>query len=1129
MALGRSEDLTTRLMATNQASAEIRKVSDEMDKLSGRVALPKLSTTDNASDDIKAVGDRLDRLDGTTATATVTADDRASSAVRAISDRLKDLSDEDVLVVLKAEGDDAQRELDKLTKSLRNVQDMADDEVEVRLSARDEVSAKVAAARREIATVSGRIAEARLLADDQVSPKVRAAEAELRDLDGQLAQARLDVIDNLTGDVQAAEARLADLDGRRARASLELDKARFDAELREALLDINRVDGRTANAKIEAANRASSELLRVQREIDALDGESATVNVDARGLDGVLDKLGSLPGALGQVGGSIGNLLKSGGGLTAAAGAAGGIATAFLSAANYAADLAIEADEIARLTGGTVEQASGLAGLWKQTGADVNDLADVLLQMNGVLLDDADVAKQLGINLNDGRNITERFVQVVEAIGRSTLGSADKAKLMSAAFGEEGVRQVNRLTSSIGFDLAGAIDDLPDELIQSDEDVKKARDLRNEVTKITTEFQALAAELGGSVIPLLKTAVDLVQAATSPEVQGSSKVNRDIFGLKGNWDASWRYIFDDAPRKVGTWETEIERAFGDAGVAADAFEVRLAGAGEALGRQADEARRATNQLIPLGAAWEQVARNLAAPREVPIVGAALRGVDVFDEFRKAAQLTYETIARSGDWGKAALEGGLSGMQKYSTQMGALKDITAGYEAAMDNLVAAVGEGAVTFDVATEAGRRNRDALKEVAGALNVELAAAYDGANGNMDVFKDRATELGERTLRRLRDELGLDTDQVNALRVELGLTEGDYEARFKLAGAEEARMKIGLLQSSIDDLPTDVETRVNQRIINGDYVGALAEIEWYYAQNPANLPTDTYGRDVDRGRREGQSWLDRVGSWLPVDTWGRDVDRGRRDAQQHAARYPVEAPVDTVARNVEQGRYDAQRHAARYPVQAPTDTYGRDVDRGRRDAQNWFDRAAAWLPVDSWARDYGKARDDISWFYNRYPVGAPVATYPTNLNRTWGDIYDWFAGNPIPIAAKIPGVGVIYGASGGTAPPNRVMIAGENNRPEFVNGRLVTGPTVVPPGGRVRGEASTQALMERLVTALNNATGSAAVVAQLDRVIDQLASLGGGSGGGSSPTFVSYNLPAGADPLAVERARREYIRANGS
>ena len=110
--------------------------------------------------------------------------------------------------------------------------------------------------------------------------------------------------------------------------------------------------------------------------------------------------------------------------------------------------------------------------MWKQSGADINDLNDVLLQMNGVLQTSPDLAKQIGVNLKDGADVGSRFVEVVGKIQSSTLGASEKAQLMSQMFGEEGVRQVAKLTASIDGPLSSAIENVSEaQIISEDEDV----------------------------------------------------------------------------------------------------------------------------------------------------------------------------------------------------------------------------------------------------------------------------------------------------------------------------------------------------------------------------------------------------------------------------------------------------------------------------------------------------------------------------------------------------------------------------------------------------------------------------------------------------------------------------------
>ena len=200
---------------------------------------------------------------------------------------------------------------------------------------------------------------------------------------------------------------------------------------------------------IDADDKASADLDDVRRKASALDGTDVDIDVTATGLDGVIGKFEQLPGAIGAAAGAL-RTLGTAGGIGAAAGAA-------LALADNLADASLSAEVLAGLTGDSLENASRLQAVWKTTGADVNDLADVLLQMNGVLADTPELAKQIGINLDDGRTIGERFIQVFELIKAGAIDTATQSKLL----GEEGVRQVARLTASYD-DLEAALADVSD-------------------------------------------------------------------------------------------------------------------------------------------------------------------------------------------------------------------------------------------------------------------------------------------------------------------------------------------------------------------------------------------------------------------------------------------------------------------------------------------------------------------------------------------------------------------------------------------------------------------------------------------------------------------------------------------
>src|SRR4029077_21267659 len=92
----------------------------------------------------------------------------------------------------------------------------------------------------------------------------------------------------------------------------------------------------------------------------------------------------------------------------------------------------------------------------------------------------------------------------------------------------------------------------------------------------------------------------------------------------------------------------------------------------------------------------------------------------------------------------------------------------------------------------------------------------------------------------KLAPQFGNNKEKIDEVIRSLGLMPDQITTRYDLAGTEEARIKIGLLQGSIAALPKDVQTRVNQQIILGDYQGALNTIQSYYNGHPATVKVNT-------------------------------------------------------------------------------------------------------------------------------------------------------------------------------------------------------------------------------------------------------------------------------------------------
>ncbi len=434
---------------------------------------------------------------------------------------------------------------------------------------------------------------------------------------------------------------------------------------------------------------------------------------------------------------------------------------------------------------------------------------------------------QMGEYMVDARNDGDKLGDVMRNFGAvagpialltvavSAVGSIFKA---SGERAERAKEQVDAFTDSLGNvdDATAAVEGLADQMSNFDADARTA-------WGGFVEGVSAAAE----AIPL-------------------------VGGLIGD---AGQNVSDVIPTflKLGISARDIGQAAAEGGTEWDKLQVKLWGAQE-IGqitsaeyaaasqvlygfRDSAEAAAKVNEFLGEEVKGSGIEAKAAALR----IGAGVVEMQKWAEESTAAAEASKTFAEETgtiEFGLADIAAGLSAMSSYNDMLFAAADQAQVDEEAFDNLSASVKENGETFDVTTEAGRANQDALEDVARALEDDLAKAYQTADGDQDTFMQNAGKLAHDTLGRLQKELGLTDDETFALGKQLGLLPEDLETRYKLSGSEEARIKIGLLQGSIEALPKDVQARVTQQIITGDYVGAVRTVQGYFNSHPTDIPS---------------------------------------------------------------------------------------------------------------------------------------------------------------------------------------------------------------------------------------------------------------------------------------------------
>ena len=215
----------------------------------------------------------------------------------------------------------------------------------------------------------------------------------------------------------------------------------------------------------------------------------------------------------------------------------------------------------------------------------------------------------------------------------------------------------------------------------------------------------------------------------------------------------------------------------------------------------------------------------------------------------------DTIMSGADWGRAALDGATEAFSTYFTDVSGFGQQIADQEEAWDNLATTIEDaGTAVLDLQSPEGRQVWDALQQLGTSIVPELAEAWVAADGDMNHFRQSAEIISRRTLARLTQALidsGVEAEDAAVLAQQyidvLGLTPEDVETQIKLAGDAEARIKLGLLQGVIDDLPEEVQTEIAMAILADDPQAALDAAQRAIEQNADLHATMVVDADVSQ------------------------------------------------------------------------------------------------------------------------------------------------------------------------------------------------------------------------------------------------------------------------------------------
>jgi hypothetical protein len=500
-------------------------------------------------------------------------------------------------------------------------------------------------------------------------------------------------------------------------------------------------------------------------------------------------------------------------------------------------DVALGAGELRDKLGLTAEAASRWQEVANDLGISNGTLETVIGRMNKTLGQTPDAFRKLGVEVaktKDGStDVSNTFLNVIERL-HEIKDPAERAAAATKLLGkswQDSAELINLGAAGVKARLA----DVESQKIVSDDQINASRQFRDSLRNLKDSAEDLGLSVGGVLLPPLAKLVELAAKIASPLAKGADEIAK--------FNAKTAELADQGQKQGASfWDQFV------GGVAAMANNKRagqflkdtVGGLFQSddvkasladLNAPIDDVNSRFTTLIRTSAQAADAAKAVADAQAVERQSFT-KTADTLktwaDRQSEALQATeeYNKVVKSMDWGGAALKGAVAGMSDFHAQFFALADIASNTEAAFDGLGESLKKNGKSFDLNTEKGRANQKAVEDLSASLDTQLSAALADSGGNLDTFKGKAATIADTLKSRLQKELGLSESAAQDMIQRLGLMPKDIETRYKLSGDEEAKLKLQLLQGSIDHLDKDVQTVVQQRIIQGDYQGALAAMQ---------------------------------------------------------------------------------------------------------------------------------------------------------------------------------------------------------------------------------------------------------------------------------------------------------------
>lgn len=277
-----------------------------------------------------------------------------------------------------------------------------------------------------------------------------------------------------------------------------------------------------------------------------------------RGLSSFRSAVAQAEGATGKLRAGASNLgTQLGSYVGPAALAAGSALVAFgVKSVTAFQDTALAAGRFSEATGVAVEEGSRLLDVAGDIGIGGEQMTSSFARLNKALGEGS--LKAWGI---DADNATDGFLQVVEAL-KKIENPTQRALLAQQAFGR-GYTQIAELTAMSAKDLREALDDVGEGQIIDQDELRKARELRENVDQLGDAWESFSLVLGETIAPIVADLADVVDGVVNVRDAVEEDTGFDLFGSLKDQVGDFLDEFRDPNPPWENIETKLNPAIGE--------------------------------------------------------------------------------------------------------------------------------------------------------------------------------------------------------------------------------------------------------------------------------------------------------------------------------------------------------------------------------------------------------------------------------------------------------------------------------------------------------------------------------------------------------------------------------------